>query len=110
MGEKRKHIRYASSAAVQAGDRVYSLKDISLSGCCLRCPDNAGALGLDREYKVTVMPEPEAQVIPFDLLIELCWSRDTEGVHELGCFITGFPKGKQYQRFADYMAWRISRA
>jgi hypothetical protein len=107
--EKRKHARYASSAVIQIGGQRYSLKDISVSGCCLRLPAGADSLELSREYTATIIAEPDAQAASFDLTVEPCWAQDKEDAHEVGCFITGFPEGKQYQLFADYLAWRISR-
>jgi hypothetical protein len=107
MGEKRKHIRYAASAVIRIGDeQVYSLKDISTGGCCIKCPlEHPVNLALAQDYRITVTPEPAAQVESFDITIEPCWFQD----HEIGCFITGFPEGKRYQSFANYLAWRASQ-
>ena len=111
MGEKRKHVRYATPALVRTEDgQSYTLKDISVGGCCLRCIfDHPVTLRLAREYRVTLTPESEAQAEPFVMTIEPCWIHDGGGCHEIGCFIAGFPEGKQYQSFADYLAWRISQ-
>jgi hypothetical protein len=109
MVDKRKHPRYLSSAAVRIGDWVYTLKDIGVSGCCLKCPPGADDLVINQEYNVTLTAEPEARLAPFEFCIEPCWSRNTGDSREVGCFITRFPVGKQYQIFADYLAWWISR-
>ena len=112
MNEKRKHVRYTTTANIRlAGDDypAYFLKDISIAGCCIKYPaDQAVVFRLNEEYTVTLLPEPEAMVKSFDLKLEPCWIDDKDGFHEAGCFITGFPKGKLYQRFADYLAWRAS--
>jgi hypothetical protein len=111
MGEKRKHIRYETPALVRTEDgQIYSLKDISTGGCCLKCPqDQPFNLTLVREYRITLTPEPEAQVEPFDITIEPCWFQESGGSREAGCFIVGFPEGKRYQSFANYLAWRSSQ-
>ncbi|MDR2020072.1 MAG: PilZ domain-containing protein [Treponema sp.] len=110
MGEKRKHIRYAALALIRMENgQVYSLKDISVGGCCLKCPlDFPVNVKLAQDYRVTLTPEPEAQADPFDMTIEPCWIQDGNGFHEIGCFISGFPEGKRYQSFANYLAWRAS--
>jgi hypothetical protein len=111
MNEKRKHIRYTGRAHVRIEDgQIYSLKDISVGGCCLRCLlDHPVNLKLAQAYRVTLTPELESQVNPFDMTIEPCWIQDGGDFYEIGCFIAGFPEGKQYQSFADYLAWRVSR-
>jgi hypothetical protein len=111
MGEKRKHIRYTALAHVRIEDgQIYSLKDISTGGCCLKCLlDHPVTLNLAQDYRITLMPEPEARVEPFAMTIEPCWIQDGGDFYEIGCFITGFPEGKQYQFFANYLAWRVSQ-
>ncbi|MDR1373617.1 MAG: PilZ domain-containing protein [Treponema sp.] len=111
MNEKRKHIRYAAPASVHAEDgQIYLLKDISIGGCCLRCPPDCSVnLNLAQDCRITLMPEPEAQAEPFDMTVDPCWIQNDDGFREIGCFIAGFPEGKQYQSFANYLAWRTSR-
>jgi hypothetical protein len=111
MGEQRKHIRYAAPAAVRMEDgQMYSLKDISAGGCCLKCPlDYPLTVRVAQDCRIVLTPEPEAQVEPFSMILEPCWIQDNGGFREIGCFITGFPEGKRYQCFANYLAWRASR-
>jgi hypothetical protein len=113
MSEKRRHVRYPANGLVHSeGNDFYEyfLKDISASGCCVKAPlDEYFVFKNVTEYKITIIPEPEARVAPFNIVIEPCWVRDSEESHEAGCFITGFPEGKLYKRFADYLAWRASQ-
>ncbi|MDR2185892.1 MAG: PilZ domain-containing protein [Treponema sp.] len=111
MGEKRKHVRYTASALVRTEDgQLYTLKDISTGGCCLRCPlDRSVNLKLAQDYRVTLKPEPAARADSFDMTIEPCWIQSGSGFYEIGCFISGFPEGKRYQSFANYLAWRAAQ-
>ncbi|MDR2402864.1 MAG: PilZ domain-containing protein [Spirochaetaceae bacterium] len=114
MNEKRHYIRYAAKGIVTLpgeGGSDYTLKDISICGCCIRYSiDRAAAFEIMREYQITVIPEPEALIESFDLRVEPCWIREIDGFCEVGCFITGYPGGKLYQRFADYLARQASLA
>jgi hypothetical protein len=101
-------------------DLFLFLRDISITGCSITNAEpgseakaeNAGAdpggLEANREYKIEIHPETEAKVEPFELAIELSWIRSENGVYEAGGFISGYPKGKRYQLFANYLAWRAA--
>ncbi|MDR3144769.1 MAG: PilZ domain-containing protein [Treponema sp.] len=114
MNEKRQYIRYAARGTIEltgTGELDYTLKDISIGGCCIRCPVERGVFfETMREYQITVVPEPEARIEPFVLRVEPCWIGEADGFREAGCFITGYPEGKLYQRFADYLARLASLA
>jgi hypothetical protein len=131
MKEKRNSARYPASARIQIGDNQNSalfLKDISITGCSITnsidgrnpvMPDGFEADTLepaadgaypeaDREYKILVFPETESGIASFELVVELCWSRIQGNLYESGGLISGYPEGKQYQLFADYLAWRVA--
>jgi hypothetical protein len=137
MKEKRKNVRYLSSAQIRVvgkQDLVLFLRDISTTGCSItNVPgdtqnkvedlDSQAALAassiftlqnkvedldVNREYKIEIYPETDAGVEPFELVIELSWIRSENGVYEAGGFISGYPKGKRYQQFANYLAWRAA--
>jgi hypothetical protein len=150
MKEKRKNIRYLSSAQIRVAgneDFVLFLKDISITGCSITnvltdthaetgpesAANNAGSgqggsdsqaalaassiftlqnkvadLAANREYTIEIYPETDAGVEPFELAIELSWIRSENGVYEAGGFISGYPKGKRYQQFANNLAWRAA--
>jgi len=137
MNEKRKNIRYLSSAQIRVAgneDFVLFLKDISITGCSITNVltdthaetgaesgfNNAGTgpdgsengkaadLAVNQEYKIKIYPETDADVEPFELAIELSWIHSENGVYEAGGFISGYPKGKRYQQFANYLAWRAA--
>jgi len=156
MNEKRKNIRYLSSAQIRVAgneDFVLFLKDISITGCSITNvlsdtnvetgsesgfetgfnnsgtgsvgsesgvnnpetgPDGFGSqnkaadLAVNQEYKIEIYPETDAGVEPFELAVELSWIHSEHGVYEAGGFISGYPKGKRYQQFANYLAWRAA--
>jgi hypothetical protein len=121
MQEKRNTIRYPASAQVQIGEKrkiALLLKDISITGCSLISSsgeleaDAGGPVAADaypeinREYTILISPEAESGVASFELTVEFCWSHIQDGAYEAGGLISGYPKGKQYQFFANYLVWR----
>jgi hypothetical protein len=107
MNEKRKQIRYQSSAKVWMEDREGDLKDFSLNGCCIRIAFSAD-MENGREYRIEIVPEAEAQVAAFTIGAEICWIRREGDFCEAGFFITRFPEGELFRRYADYLAWRVT--
>jgi hypothetical protein len=45
----------------------------------------------------------------FDLLVEAKWIHAGDHAHEMGFSIVESPKGKSFQRYADYLSWRFSQ-
>lgn len=110
MQEKRKSIRYrtqaqASIPGVLNGDML--LKDISVTGCCLEAMRQV-QVKPDTQYTIQITPEPDAQIGKFDLLAQSRWIRSREDSYEMGFLILESPKGKQFQRYVDYLTWRAS--
>jgi hypothetical protein len=57
-------------------------------------------------YKVHILPDSAAKVDPFDLLVESRWVHSNDYSCEIGFAITNSPKGRDFQRYVDYLAWR----
>jgi hypothetical protein len=123
MQEKRNTVRYPASAQVQIGEErkiVLFLKDISITGCSLisSIGEHKASTGspaavnvypeINREYTILISPEVESGVASFELTVELCWSHIQDGAYEAGGLISSYPKGKQYQFFANYLVWRAA--
>jgi hypothetical protein len=60
----------------------------------------------DREYKIKVIPEVSAKIGDFEITGELKWIVSRGYATELGFHIVKSPKGKYFQRYIDYLAWR----
>ncbi|MDR0568626.1 MAG: PilZ domain-containing protein [Spirochaetaceae bacterium] len=110
MQEKRKSIRYrtrakASIPGVLENDAL--LKDISVTGCCIECTIRAH-IKPDTQYTLQITPEPDSQIGTFDLLAQSRWIRSETDSCEIGFMILESPKGKQFQRYVDYLSYRAS--
>ncbi|MDR2535749.1 MAG: PilZ domain-containing protein [Treponema sp.] len=110
MQEKRKSIRYRTQAQAKIpgvfnGDAL--LKDISVTGCCVECMSRVNILP-DTQYTIQVIPEPDSQIGKFEVLAQSRWIHAREDACEIGLIILESPKGKQFQRYVDYLAWRAS--
>jgi hypothetical protein len=110
MIEKRKHIRYhtlakAQIVGVSEGDVV--VKDLSITGCCIEATAHIN-ITLNTPYTLMVLPEHAAKVGKFELPVEAKWMRIGEDSCEVGFSIPASPKGKFFERYVDYLAWRSS--
>jgi hypothetical protein len=106
--EKRSQIRYTTQshariAAVFDGEIL--LKDISVTGCGVESTTFID-LKPDCRYKMEIVPEKAANIGPFEIVVELQWTRKSGYSFEAGFSITESPKGKHFQRYVDYLSWR----
>ena len=106
--EKRNKHRYPSLAkakviGVDCGETL--LKDLSIIGCCLASAGD-GEVKPGNHYKIEIIPEEAAEIGKFDIIAELKRSKHEDNTIELGFAILESPKGKQFQRYVDYLAWR----
>jgi hypothetical protein len=115
MTEKRKFIRYITSAKVQVNtytEALVLLCDISRHGCCISYPDTLAASGINlekgHEYTLEILPEPEA-VGNFWLIIQPCWTRIKNGMRKTGCSIAQFPMQEDNENFTAYLARQSCR-
>jgi len=110
MVEKRIATRYKTIAKARidgnsGGETL--LKDISITGCMVECTSYAG-IENNKEYKLMILPESAAKIGEFELMVESKWIRNEAYSCEIGFCIIKSPKGKLFQRYVDYLAWRYS--
>ncbi|MDR2663290.1 MAG: PilZ domain-containing protein [Treponema sp.] len=106
--DKRKNHRYPSIA--RAGiPEVFSgeafLKDLSITGCRIECTMHVD-IQEGTKYRITVRPEEAAGIGSFDLAAECRWLRPGGYSCEIGFDIKESPKGKDFQKYVDYLSWR----
>jgi hypothetical protein len=109
--EKRKHPRYISHARVripQAGTGDILLRDLSVTGCGIESTMMLD-LALHNQYKLEILPEAASKIGPFELLVEPSWIRTAGYSYEAGFTIVESPRGRQFQRYVDYLSWRPAR-
>ena len=110
MLELRKNPRYRTLARAHIPgvlDGENSLKDISITGCCIESAVQAD-IQPGVQYQLEIEPERAAKVGNFSLLVEQKWMRSGEGLIEIGFIIIASPKGKQFENYIDYLAYRNS--
>ncbi|MDR2185891.1 MAG: PilZ domain-containing protein [Treponema sp.] len=110
MVNKRKSARYYSLAAaripsVSGGEAL--LRDLSVTGGCMEYTMFAD-VQTGTEYTLEIIPEAASNVEKFDLTIEIRWIHYEGYACSVGFNILASPKGKLFQRYVDYLAWRSS--
>ena len=108
LSDNRKNKRYQSIAKALIDGADYGeilLKDLSITGCCLE-----STIQVDVKpgvpHKIEIHPEKAANIGKFELKVTLIWIRSGSYSTELGFNILESPKGKLFQRYVDYLAWR----
>jgi len=110
MFENRKCQRFASLARARISglpEGEALIKDLSITGCRLEF-SAAVAFERDKNYRIKVFPETIAQVEDFELEAQPRWSQAGYDSFEIGFAILQSPKGKEFQRYVDYLTFRIS--
>ncbi|MDR2477720.1 MAG: PilZ domain-containing protein [Treponema sp.] len=112
MPDNRKNPRYRTLAraripGILEGDNL--LKDLSITGCCVECTIVAD-LHPGKEYQLEVEPEGVSGIGNFLLSVEQKWVHSGGYSTEVGFGIVASPKGKQFQRYVDYLTYRSSQA
>ena len=112
MLENRKNPRYRTLAkakipGILEGENL--LKDLSITGCCVESTVNAD-IQAETRYQLEVKPERAARIGRFRLVVERKWVRNEGYSTEIGFSIIESPKGRQFQRYVDYLAYRNSSA
>ena len=110
--EKRKKSRYQSQAkarivGLDCGEVL--LKDLSILGCRLTS-DKHIEVEPSTRFEIEIIPEEIADIGKFEIIAESKWINDKENSAELGFAILESPKGRQFQRYVDYLAWRSKMA
>lgn len=110
MDERRKSTRFESSAIVkiaEIGNEQFFLKDISVTGCRIKCPSGS-VIAPNKQFTLQIMPEREANIDSFTISSEPKWIHVDRNACEIGFPIIESPKGKQFQYYLDYLSWRSS--
>ena len=110
MSDKRKHARYTTQTAARIDELTEGeslLRDLSITGCRIECPKNS-SMELNRQYQLKVIPESEARIDSFMLLVEMKWIRAMDDSSEIGLSIVESPKGRTFLNYVDYLSWRYS--
>ncbi|GHV74194.1 hypothetical protein AGMMS49940_14960 [Spirochaetia bacterium] len=110
MFENRKNVRFPTLArahvpAVFDGEAL--LKDLSITGCCVEYTMFVDVKP-NTPYALKVIPDSAAKIAPFEIQVESRWVRSGGYSCEIGFAITVSPKGKDFQRYVDYLAWRAA--
>ena len=110
MIESRKSKRYRTIAKARIpelfGEEVW-LKDISVTGCCVEATMFVD-VQQNKSYTIEIAPESASGVEHFGITAVARWSRASGDSYEVVFLITASPKGKQFQRYVDYLSWRES--
>ena len=109
MFENRKCPRFASLARARiAGlpEGEALIRDLSITGFRLEF-SAAVAFEKDKNYKIKVIPETIAQVEDFELEAQPRWSQAGYDSFEIGFAILQSPRGREFQRYVDYLSFRI---
>ena len=110
MFEKRKSTRYPTLARVLAPDIFEGeavLKDLSITGCCVEYTMIVDVKP-DTRYTLKVLPESTAKISSFELQVESRWVRAGGYSCEIGFTIVESPRGRDFQRYVDYLSWRTT--
>ena len=111
MKEQRKNLRYETLATVkikEIGKEDFPLKDLSITGCRIEFPINKDIMP-NMRFSLKIIPENAAEVEPFTINTESRWVSVSGRGCEAGFSLVEPPKGKQFQRYVDYLSWRWSQ-
>ena len=116
MPEKRKNQRYKTQAQARIpnileGENV--VRDISITGCCIEYPvieySVLTEIKPETVYQMEIMPEKNAKINNFVLEVEVKWLRSIGNSGVIGFSVVASPKGKEFQYYVDYLAYRSSQ-
>ena len=116
MLDKRKSPRYKTQAQARIPNILEGenlVRDISITGCCIEYPviDYSVLAEIKPEtvYQLEIMPEKNAKIDNFVLEVEVIWLRSEGNSGVIGFNVVASPKGKEFQYYVDYLAYRSSR-
>ncbi|MDR0389607.1 MAG: PilZ domain-containing protein [Spirochaetaceae bacterium] len=110
MFNNRENVRHPTLARARIKDVFEGealLKDLSITGCCIECTMYIN-IKPDTEYKVEIIPESQAQIGNFELVVSSRWIKTSAYSCEIGFAVISSPKGKLFQRYVDYISWRAA--
>jgi hypothetical protein len=98
------HVQFSG---IPGGECV--LKNISITGCCVECT-GAPDIQPHVQCELKIKPERESHIGSFELQVECKWVRGDDSSIELGFVIIASPKGRQFEHYVDYLAYRHSHS
>jgi hypothetical protein len=110
MFDKRRSTRYPSLARAlinEIFDGEALLKNLSITGCCVEYTMFVDVKP-EIPYTLKIIPDTAAKIAPFELQVKSLWVRSGGYACEIGFTITVSPKGRDFQRYVDYLAWRAT--
>jgi hypothetical protein len=111
MKEMRRAPRYPTFAKARIdgfAEGEALLKDLSVTGCRLEF-SAAIAFSLADLCRIRIMPEDRSSVEAFEIEANPLWSRAGYDSFEVGFSIGASPKGRFFERYVDYLAWKAAR-
>jgi hypothetical protein len=105
INDKRKNPRFPAYARVRIPelfDGEVPLKNLSITGCGIESTMHIDAKPGDK-FNIEVFCEPASKIGNFELQVEVKWVRTGDYSCEAGFSIVASPKGKQFQRYVDYL-------
>ncbi|GHV83797.1 hypothetical protein AGMMS50212_11370 [Spirochaetia bacterium] len=84
------------------------LKDLSITGCKLEHTMLIDVLE-GQSYTARIKPEAAANIGEFEINIEARWVNVGNCACEAGFCVIESPKGKEFQRYVDYIDYRSAR-
>jgi hypothetical protein len=107
ISQRYSTIAHARISGVLEGENL--VKNLSITGCCLEC--TAFFFFFQNvKYNIVIHPETSAGVSEFEIQAECRWIRAGDYSCEIGFQITASPKGKNFQRYVDYLAFHSTLA
>jgi hypothetical protein len=100
-------IAHARISGVLEGENL--VKNLSITGCCLECTALCD-IKQNEKYDIVIHPETAAGVGEFEIQAECRWIRAGDYSCEIGFQITASPKGRNFQRYVDYLAFHSDLA
>jgi hypothetical protein len=110
MFEKRKNTRYPTLARAlipKVSDGEALLKDLSITGCCIEYTMFVD-IKSNEEYTIQILPDSAAGIGSFEIQVSCRWIRMSGYSCEIGFAISISPKGRDFHRYVEYLAWRSS--
>jgi len=107
MLEDRKKPRYNTNGRACIFGMKQSgilLKNLSITGCCLRCPKNIEIINVGEIYKIKIKPERVSHTGEFEFQAECKWVRRADAC-EIGFCVTASPTGKHFRNYVDYITY-----
>jgi len=109
MLEDRKNPRYDTKGRAHISgmeENGILLKNLSITGCCLKCPKKIEKINIGEIYEIKIKPERASHTGEFEFQAECKWIRIADVVCEVGFSVIASPTGKHFQNYVDYITYQ----